>query len=116
MKHIKTVTDGLPEGYSIEIKSEFRNKFPLLFIDEEVVKITGYLDKGNDCIKVHTEYVLKPKTYRNWLFIKKRPRHTWKELCEIHVEKVIDYLINVASEAERLKRINSELFNSLDEL
>lgn len=115
-KLIKTFTDDLPEGYTIKVYAKYtRTYVNYLSVMEDAVETIVNLYKGEEIELSTKEFIVKPKP-RRFLFFKKEPKKTWRELVDHSIECDIRYLKRRLNEALERQSITDGLMDSLDNL
>jgi len=110
MNKIKDVTDGLPSGYIIEVKSSFGwcewNKRDEVGI-HVYPKYKGY--------EIDKFYKFIPKPESKGIVFKKRPVRSWKQECEYQIEKLVELARGSIERYEFESGVESKLLDVLDE-
>lgn len=103
MKLLKSVKDNLPDCYNIKVYGKYTNDL----YGKDVVKITTYIDCYGESYQYDYSLIYKPSRFS---------KKTWKEACEIKIDKMIEDAINYIHTKEFRRKVNGGLLDSLDEL
>jgi hypothetical protein len=112
MKLMRTVNEGLPDGYEIKAYAQFRrNDWEV----KEGVFTRVILYKNEKELCNWTAWVYKPRATRKW-FRKIPPKETWEQKCSRYIEEDIEGQIGIAHNDFRKDGITDGLFDSLAEV
>lgn len=115
-KLIKTVEYDLPEGYVIKVFAKYRRAYVnYLTVMEDAVETIVNLYKDDEIELSTKELIAKPEP-TGFLFLKKKPKYTWRELVDQNIEYDIEYLKRKLNETLEKQSITDGLMDSLDNL